>query len=318
LGYGAFACRVGQYTRAEQELTRSLELLQPVDYPPALMRCYYWLTMVTNHLGQYDRAQQWGGAGLALAEQGADSNMMARILNLLGFASLFQGQYAQAEERFARSLALARQLGNQNLTILLLTNLSWSLRLQQKYDQARLFLQESIRLALAIGERRLLAFGQAAMGRLAFELGDYPAAQEWFGQSLLILRQIHETWGISGVLNDLGHTTLALGDSEGARRTFDELLHLALTAGLPPRVLDALVGLAHLQLLAEEEEAALAALTHVIHHNRVQRETKERAERLLMQLATKYAPGEMARLADAALEQPFEALLARYAQGDKE
>lgn len=318
LGYGAFACRVGQYTRAQQELARSLELLHPVDDPPALMRANYWLTMVTNHLGEYDGAQQWGEAGLALAEQAADHNMMARILNLLGFAALFQGHYAQAEERFARSLALARQLGNQNLTILLLTNLSWALRLQKKYDQAQLLLQESIRLALAIGERRLLAFGQAAMGRLAFELGDYPAAQDWFSQSLQILRMIHETWGISGVLNDQGHTTLALGDVEGARQTFDELLRLAIEAGLPPRVLDALVGLAHLQLLAGEEQAALESLTRVIHHDRVQRETKERAERLLAQLATRLAPEQMAQMQDAAQEIPFETLLARYTQSGGE
>jgi predicted ATPase/transcriptional regulator with XRE-family HTH domain len=318
LGYGAFACRVGQYTRAEQELTRSLELLYPDHYPPALMRAYYWLTMVTNHLGKYEGAQHWGAEGLALAEQGADANMMARILNLLGFASLFQGQYAQAEERFGRSLALARQLGNQNLTILLLTNLSWALRLQQKYDQTRLLLQESIRLALAIGERRLLAFGQAAMGRLAFELGDYSAAQEWFQQSLQILRMIHETWAISGVLNDLGQATLALGDSAAARQTFDELLRLAVEAGLPPRVLDALVGLAHLHLLAGEDQAALTALTHVIHHNRVQRETKERAERLLQQLANRLAPEQMAQLQDAAQEIPFEMLLAQYTQSEGE
>ncbi|RIK40988.1 MAG: hypothetical protein DCC55_13375 [Chloroflexi bacterium] len=318
LGYGAFACRVGQYAPAHQALDRSLAILRRVAHLPALMRLFYWLTMVANHLGEYDAAQQWGEEGLALAEQVADHTMMARILNLLGFASLFQGQYAQAEARFARSLALARQLGNQNLTILLLTNLSWALRLQKKYEQAQLLLQESIRLAHAVDERRLLAFAQAAMGRLAFEQGDYSTAQDWFNQSLQILRVIHETWGISGVLNDLGQTILALGDVEGARRIFEELLRLGIDAGLSPRVLDALAGLAHLQLLAGQDQAALEVLAHVVHHNTVQRETKERAERLLAQLAAKLAPEEMAQTQAAALAQPFETLLARYTQGESQ
>ena len=240
--------------------------------------------------------------------------MQARLLNLLGFVAQYQGQYPRAEEQFASALALARQLGNQNLTILLLTNLSSALRLQGKYDQSRQILHESIALAQRVGERRLLAFAQGSMGQLAFELGEYPEAQRWFRQSLAILRKIHESWGTSGTLSSLGQTALNLGEVAEARCYFLELLKLAQEDGLPPRLLDALVGFAQLEALEGHDQDALALLIQVTHHSTVQRETQERAERLQSELSAKLGSEPAEQIRAASLAQPIEVFINRYAQ----
>jgi predicted ATPase len=315
LGFGAFSCRIGHYERAQEALQRTLAILRTKNDSPALSRTLYWLAMVGNHLGQYAEARRCAEEGLGLAEQDDERIMVARLLNLLGFVALFEGQYAQAEEQFARALATARQLGNQKLTILLLTNLSWSLRLQQKYEQSRQLLHESIALAEGIGERRLLAFAQGSMGQLAFELGEYTDAQRWFRESLPIMQAIHESWGTTGTLNHLGQTALALGEIAEARRLFHELLEVADEDGLPPRQLDALVGFAQLEAFDGHHQQALELLTYVIQHSAVQRETKDRAERLRSDLTAKMTTEQVAQVEVSDLVQPIAALVARYTEG---
>ncbi len=314
LGWGAFSCRIGRYDEAQAALMRSLILLRTVDDPRPLTRVYYWLTMVANHQGEYHQARQWAELGLALAEAHDFRSIYARLLNLLGFVALYQGDYAQAQGWFEQALTAARQLGNQNLIILLLNNLSTALRLQRLYDRARLVLQESLTLTQSTGERRLMAFAQGSLGQLAFELGELDDAQRWFHQSLRLLQEIHEIWGMTGVLNDLGHVALALEQPDEAYQHFFDLLNQAVEAGLPPRILDALTGMASLHQQAGQVGAALALVTHVMQHPAVQHETKGRAERLYHALITQLPPDEAALTQAEALAQPFSALVEQYMQ----
>jgi predicted ATPase/DNA-binding XRE family transcriptional regulator len=284
LGLGAFSARVGQYDQAQAALAHSSDLLRTLDDPRLLMRMYYWQTMVADHQGHYAEARQSAEAGLALAEQAGDRSMYARLLNLLGFVALFEGAYQQAQERFERALVAARALGNPNLTILLLNNLSSALRVQGQYEPSHALLQESLALAHTVGDRRLMAFAQGSLGQLAFELGNYADAQRWFHQSLALLREINEIWSMTGTLRDLGQTALALGQMAEAQRHFGEMLALAAQAKLAPRLVDALVGIAQLEMHEGDPVAALRLLNQVIQHPATQRESKDRAERLRAEL----------------------------------
>jgi hypothetical protein len=111
----------------------------------------------------------------------------------------------------------------------------------------------------------------------------------------------------------LGQTALALGEVAEARCTFQELLKLAQEDGLPPRLLDALVGFAQLEILEGHEQEALALLIQVTHHSAVQRETQERAERLQAELCAKFTPEQVEQIRAASLAQPISVAISRYA-----
>jgi predicted ATPase/transcriptional regulator with XRE-family HTH domain len=312
LGLGAFSARIGRYDQAQEALAHSSTLLRTVDDPRLLMRLYYWQTMVADHLGHYAEARHSAETGLALAERVGDRSMYARLLNLLGFGALFEGAYRQAQERFERALVTARELGNPNLIILLLNNLSSALRVQGHYEAAHTLLQESVTLAQQVGERRLMAFAQGSLGQLAFELGNYGDAQRWFGQSLALLREINEIWAMTGTIRDLGQTALAVGQIAEAHQYFGEMLTLAAQAQLAPRIVDALVGIAQLEVHEGNPVAALTLLTQVIQHPATQRESKDRAERLRTELVAGLPPAQIAQAeADAGA---LETLVAHYRQ----
>jgi hypothetical protein len=86
---------------------------------------------------------------------------------------------------------------------------------------------------------------------------------------------------LSRVLNHQGFNALALKEWADARITFQDSLKTAHEGGIIPVMLNALIGLAALQIQQKASPETLALILFILQHPSSNQETKELAKRLL-------------------------------------
>ncbi|MCL4858708.1 MAG: tetratricopeptide repeat protein [Caldilineaceae bacterium] len=306
LGQGVFACRFGRYAAAQHLLAASIAHVQECEDAVFMVAARYWQAAVAYNRGDYGQAHQWANESLLLAEQIGDAwRAHADARNLLALIALAQGDYPAAEQMFQQVLRFLRNAGSPSMTIVCLCNLSRALRLQRAFDVAQALLDEALLLCKQVGDRWVTALTLAGLGQLAYEAGSFADAQRRFEESLTLMRTLNETWNTTHVLNGAGYAALALGDLRRAQLRLYESLKLATQAELPPRLLDAMLGLAQLAAAMGNSPHALTLTLHTLCHPAAPQEIRLRAERLRTSLANDVAPDELAQIEASVAATPL-------------
>jgi DNA-binding CsgD family transcriptional regulator len=86
------------------------------------------------------------------------------------------------------------------------------------HDLARQWLNESLLLARAVGDRRILGAALHQMAALDAACGDHAAAIAGYAESLQVLEQVQDSWGIARALAGCAHVLRAAGQPESAKQ----------------------------------------------------------------------------------------------------
>ena len=97
---------------------------------------------------------------------------------------------------------------------------------QGDYAAAEACYEESLALRRALGETRMIAFSLGNLGHVAARLGNAATARTRFEESLTLFRGLGEPEGIAYALGSLGHMVARRGDHRAARRHSTESLAL--------------------------------------------------------------------------------------------
>jgi tetratricopeptide (TPR) repeat protein len=190
-------------------------------------------------------------------------------------------------------LAMWRALGDLRYTALGLNFISPTAIKLGHYEQAQAFLQQSLTLCTQVRDQWGMGTAFRFLGLLALAQGNITAAQSHIHQSLDLFTDMVTGWDIVQSLVYLGQATAAAGDTSEARRIFLEALHLAMEAQVMSLALDLLVELAELQAGAGEAEQAFGLSLCVLRHAAATQETKDRAEKLRVQLEPQLTPQQI-------------------------
>lgn len=280
---GWFTFHLGQQVEAKDLLERSLALLRPLDLPGVLVFPLNYLAAVNSYLGAYTEAQHLGLEGLAVSRAGGDRYGMIIANNILGQVAYSLGNYQEARRYFQESLAMGDR-GNRWSMAFALINLGTVAYALGDYHEAQARFQEGLSTREALGDARGTALCLNHLGDTAEALHDYTEARRLYQRSLALFQEIGNYWGIASALSRLGYNALAIDDPDSARAYFLEALRAALKAQAPPRMLDALVGIATL-LIGHDPERSLSLATFVRQHPSATQRSKDRAAQVCRRLA---------------------------------
>jgi non-specific serine/threonine protein kinase len=104
--------------------------------------------------------------------------------------------------------------------------------LQGDYPAARNYYDESLRLARETSNKRQIALASRGLGVVCFLEGDNDAARGFLEESLAIRRELKDKVGISTTLNTLGEVARVEEDYATARKLYEESVALARETGL--------------------------------------------------------------------------------------
>lgn len=173
-----------------------------------------------------------------------------------------QSAFVEGERAFAQAAAALEavdgQLDRRRLILRanLLARQGWYCFRLSRYDQGNDLIQQSLTLLRELAAWEELGYPLLFAGACAYGLGKLTDARQFFLESCAVYRRLGDTWGIAGVLNNLGQLAVALGDFVAAREFLDESLRMTEAAQIRHLRVHALGNLSELNLGSADYEAA--------------------------------------------------------------
>ena len=124
--------------------------------------------------------------------------------------------------------------------------------------------QRRLQAARAAGELRELAWALFYIGRASRNLGDFPSAGAYFGESVALFRELNQLQPVGWTLNQLGDNARERNDLEAARGFFEECLAIFQQSGDRDSVASSLSQLADILHAQGEMERAQKFFTETL------------------------------------------------------
>ncbi|MCQ3937645.1 MAG: hypothetical protein DPW18_11450 [Chloroflexi bacterium] len=281
---GILCFRKGLYERAISLMEESVLLLRPLNDTGLLVDSLVYLGIIMHLNGEIERSQALLEEGLSYAREPKYEWFAAYAIYNLGYIASLSGQYAQGREQMMEGLRIWRRLGDPHSIALGLNYLIPTLVTLGCFDEARTYLQESLELCQASNNRWGMGTAYRHLGLVAKAQGNLDEAQSCLHKSLETFGDYIIGWDISQTLIFLGETIALTGDLPKARELLLTALRLARDIHSAPLMLEAVIGLASLDMRLDPERAA-GWLTLAANHPAANWKMKHHAARLLDQLA---------------------------------
>lgn len=284
LQQGLLYFRTGRFMRAQELYRESIAILRSIRDQPLLADALIFYGTIMHLSGEYQEAKKLIEEGLAYAQAANDPWFSAYGIYNLGHVESLMGEYQKGYERMQEGISMWRDLGDPHSISLGLNFLVDTQIKLERYEEAKAAMLESVALCEHTKNRWGMGTAYRYLGLATLAGGQYVEAQDYFHKSLQIFGEYFEGWDIARTLTYLGDAIFRSGDLTDARRKYLDALSLALHVQAIPIALDALVGLARLDIKTGELEQAFELLSLVQHHPASTEETKECAEHLMLEV----------------------------------
>jgi DNA-binding SARP family transcriptional activator len=217
-----FLYRQGRFAAALTACLAGEAAAIQLDDPAVRAGSHQLLGAIYAELGQYDDAL----CRLNLAEQGGDLPGQAYTQHTLGWLWSLRGENRKALRHAANALCRYQSLDMAAGEARELTVIGWYLALSGDYQRATT--QCAAALAKARRHRKVEdeGFTLGILGYVGYHTGQYGQAVEHLEQAWLLMRQVGNTYYEATVLDYLGRSHDALGDTESARNAWQRALPL--------------------------------------------------------------------------------------------
>jgi tetratricopeptide (TPR) repeat protein len=307
---GLFLFRLGDHYAALCRLEGSLKLLRPLGKPTFLVDPLVLSGIIHFLMGDLERARAYLAEGLAYARESGDRWSEAYALfNQGGVDGLF-GSPEEGYRKMSDAIALWRAVGDPRFIALGLNFISPVAIRLGKVDEAQVNLEEALALSSQVGDRWMKGTAYRFLGTVALARGNPREAQGLIERSLEVFEGFVSGWDVVTSLIQLGEAYGAADDISAAGQCFLEALHMAVDAGAIPLALDALVGLAHIDIKNGEVERALTLGLFAVDHPACADAAAERARRLLAMAEEQLEPETVDAIRSSAASQSLEDLMA--------
>ena len=264
LRLGASSMMLGEYARAEAELTQGLQLCQRFHKPRGEMIMVASLGDIARDVGDFSAA----------GERYSHSLQIARSLNYrwgeaaaqLGLCDVAwcQGEYVLGASFAEQARAVFHEVGDrlkEAITLAILGHLHGNMG---NFDEAQRWLDESLQLLQGIESLDSEGCAYFFLAILAHQRGGHEAALTYALRSEDFNRQAHVRLGQAEAYVMIGHTSAGLHRLPEAGSAYRQALELFEALANPMKGAEAQAGLARLALLQNDLAGSLAYVEEIL------------------------------------------------------
>jgi len=281
---GLFSFRLSRVEQSYAMLTRSIEILRPLNEPRVLVEAVSFLGIVSVLMGRFKEALGHFYEGLEIARATNNKWFEALDLTEIAISEIMAGISKNPTEQLQTALNAWRSISDPRFTAFGLLALSLGMNKLGKYQEARAALEESISINESVRDRWGLGTAYRGLGLVEQEQGRHDEAIEAFQKGRSILNDLGARWDEARVLMDMGRSILATGRETQAEEVWRESIRLASEVQGPLLILESILGLAMILRKRGDLEKAYELVMVVLHHPASIQETRERAEGLHAEL----------------------------------
>lgn len=253
---GMLYFRRGFFDQAQARMETSLSILRSLGRHDLMTDVLVYLGIILHLNGELERSRALMEEGLSCAQATNNEGYQAYAIFNLGYLDSLVGKYEEGYPQMQEGMALWCKRGDPHSVSLGLNHLAPTLVELGRYMEAELGLQESLRLCKESGNRWGMGTAYRYLGLVKMAQGKLEEAKSLFRSSVETFGDYFIGWDIAKSWVYLAEAVLLSGDLVEARRVYLESLRLSRDADSNPLILDALTGLAQLNLQVGEYEQA--------------------------------------------------------------
>jgi len=279
-----FEQRLDRHGPARELTGRALEILRGADLPAEEGLCYACLGNVARTVGDFEQTANHYQRSVELLRRADRPGDIAYSLNGMAVAYTELGELDIARATHEESLVIKRRLGDRRGAGVTLHNLGSLALAQADYDAARRLSREALEIFREVDYPFAVALALNNHGFACYCMGEYEPARDALLESMKVNREVGNQHLTVHTLGTLGAVAGAFGDFEESRRLTGESLSLARQIGSTSGATYGLLCAAILFSRQEQYERAVESATVVTLHPSTNRESRDRARRLLADL----------------------------------
>jgi predicted ATPase len=288
-----FLFRLGRNNELQKLYQESIASLRDLNESSVLAYALAQYGILRSLQGEYEEAVSNLREALSLSQAVDDRWQMGLFTTFLGMAIDDQGDYAEAYRLFTEAIQICRSLGDPRLISLAAGYLGQTAHTLGRVTEVPALLREGLQAAAETNDRFGIALAGVRMALAAQDRGNDENARRMLKESIQHFRQAGDTWFLSHSLNLEGKVALSAGELAEAQKSFREAGKLALEIQALPIFLDVLVGLATLDAGNRQHERALELVFHILQHPSSTQGTRNRTERLRLELESQLSPRQV-------------------------
>jgi predicted ATPase/DNA-binding CsgD family transcriptional regulator len=249
---GYFMAWLGRSDQGYELAKESVEILQQLNHPEALVFAYESMSVNANFLDRMTDETEAINTMLKIATEIDDKWLIAYALFPVSWVALVKEDYAKARRIAESSLILKEEIGDVIGSTLSLLGLGRVALARGELEEARGFFQRCLKKSEEIGYHYTLQNSSKYLGKVALSMGNIAEAENYLVQSLTISREIGLVRDIVNLLYEFACLRVAQDHPEQAA----ELLALVLQhpASHQARLLEGRIRDSAMDLLAKLQQ----------------------------------------------------------------
>ncbi len=224
---GHLGLQEANYDEAERLLRESQHLRERLGNSIGVAETLILQARIQYRHYDYAKVEGLGKQALDILESTDRFQQRIEVLRILALAVGHQGNHALADQYCQEAMKLCDEVQYQaELPYIFYTwmQLCWR---RGDWDLAKQYGERSVALCKIIGDRKLQAYALEYLMRVDLDLQDYGSAEEKGKQSLDLLEDLRDEWGVIYLLRGLGKLYKRTNRQDEARKTWTEALFKA-------------------------------------------------------------------------------------------
>ena len=224
--------RVGEFDTQSQDLNTLEDLAQKLNNDELTGRVFVKRSYYFSSLGDYQNAIQYANEAKTRAEAALDNTTLLAAYMVLQTALLHTGQTAKAMHYAKSALEFARRVNDRRGEATSFTALGLIALESEGPTIARDYQEKALLISREVNDRYLEAkILNNLANTVGLSLGDFPAAQDYFLQSLSIFQEYGDLSGKGLIMLNLGWLAGIMGDYSAATKYYEQALLISRKLG---------------------------------------------------------------------------------------
>ncbi|MEL7447872.1 MAG: diguanylate cyclase [Pseudomonadota bacterium] len=249
-----------RYDEAEQQLTNSLQVLEPLGITEAFGRAQFQMARLFRYRVEYATALDWLSQAEKTFSALGNQEGLHDVYSLHGVISRFLGQLEQSLNWHSRALSLARTLDDEAGVADDLFNIAGVHESLGEHAEALVYYEDVLELDEAAGFPGDIAYSRIRMGMMQIELGQYADARANILKARELFASIDTPRDYQWAIAALARLDAAEGQIAQARATLEAVLEKSESGGWPVLANRARQWLSDLEYQDGQLDAALGYL----------------------------------------------------------
>jgi len=199
-----------------EQARESVDVLEHLNHPKALLFAYYSININVYFLGQITKFAEATEKVLEIANEIGDKWLLAFVLFAPGMNALMSGNYDQAQRLAESSLELYEEIGDvfgSTMPMIILGHVALA---HEEYKSAKEFYLRCLKIAQQTGFNYSTQTSSKYLAKVSFLMGDYIETEKYLVECLALSKEVRFVRDILNLLYEFARLKTAQNDLEEA------------------------------------------------------------------------------------------------------